>query len=49
MPCTTRLPLLGGMVPMWLMQNWRSGLWRRRFVAVRKYVAVCPAGGVYRG
>lgn len=28
--------------------NWRSGLWRRRFRAVR-HVAVCPAGGVYRG
>lgn len=28
--------------------NWRSGLWRRRFRAVR-HVAVCPVGGVYRG
>ncbi len=35
------------MVPMWLMQIGEV-VRRRRFRAVR-HVAVCPAGGVYRG
>ena len=38
---------LGGMVPMWLDADWRSGIRRRRLGPVR-HAAVRYAGGIYR-